>query len=742
MASHFPGPFTLLILLAVSAPLAASAQAAAPSDVQLIARVHGGQTTFRIGEVIPIELSFTSISPRTYQFDNATYDRSGRLNEDQFSIEPKTGWDDPLDIYFRSYQLFFGGGLRSFDWLSDRPEIVHLELNEWVRFKTPGRYRIRITSLRVSRGSSFSAGKRITPTSNEFVLTIVPATKEWQAATLKSAVATLDPVLTAGTTRFSAPDSVEDAVKTLRYLGTADAAREMARHLRGTEWDWEFSFGLIGSPARNQGIAEMNRLLVDPDFPVIGQFLSTMAIMSVADNPSDKLPEERSRAEAQFREMLAATIKGKQGAARAVSANTVLEESADPSTELPPAVKQALTRDLVDDFDKLPVEKQVELLQYRWSALDHQQMLPVLRAVAGRYQDFRAFNEVHASEFNEASAAALKHWYEMAPDEARPAIIEEMLRPKPRFGASVLGILPDKTLPEVESTLVEHLTEKASFDTSRMTASLIERYATPAIEARVTNYLDPVLGKVACDVQNPLLAYLLRVDPELARPRIDSALAARGEGFSACNHGLLLDLASMQNHSMLQEMAIKSLDDPDPEVVETAAAYLGRYGSASAEDILWARFTSWSAQWQGHERELQYFPDQSIETLNQAEVGTNLLQALGEGHGWLADEAKIRRLIDLSVGEQERQEANGLLNQWRTGKHTIIYVPSEHQEGNFHIAQYQETSVALLREKLLQFPPGTSFDWSGSPDEPGEEKAFQEVLKFANENGFGLQKQK
>ncbi len=71
-----------------------------------------------------------------------------------------------------------------------------------------------------------------------------------------------------------------------------------------------------------------------------------------------------------------------------------------------------------------------------------------------------------AYEYNHTSAAALEHWYEISPDEARPVVIQEMLRPKPRFNASVLGMLPDRELPEVEQALVEHLTSEQSLDVS------------------------------------------------------------------------------------------------------------------------------------------------------------------------------------------------------------------------------------------------------------------------------------
>ena len=196
--------FPVLVLLVVLGGLWAAPVSAqlpkfrSPSDVQLIAQTQGGQTTFRIGEVIPIDLSFTSTSPQAYEFDTATYDRSGRLNTESFAIEPRNGWDDPLDAYFHSYPCFMGGGLRGSEILSARPTVVHLELNEWVRFLTPGHYRLRITSSRVSRIGAPGSVQGLSVTSNEFTLTIIPASKDWKAATLKSAVATLDQPQAAG----------------------------------------------------------------------------------------------------------------------------------------------------------------------------------------------------------------------------------------------------------------------------------------------------------------------------------------------------------------------------------------------------------------------------------------------------------------------------------------------------------------------------------------------------------------
>ena len=724
----------LAVLTLLSPILAQSVSGSSPSDVHLTIKVRDNQLTFHIGEVIPLELAFTSNSRERYQLDMASYDRSGRLNEDKFVVEPSKGWDDPLDLYYRSYLGFIGGGLRGSKVLSSQPAIISLELNEWVRFKEPGRYRVKVLSGRVFGVRSGLGIGSLSVSSNELTLTIVLANKEWQDSTLKAAAVILDSSRS-NTVKPKQDDPRQQAIKTLRYLGSADAAREMARRITGSEWDWNFEAGLVGSPARSVGLEEMEKLLIDPNFPVTDRFLGTMSVLALPEDVVDNVPAQREKAEAQFRQDLISAIGQKRGAALAVSNNTIVEDAAIRSRALPADLKRTLTRELVSTFDKLPIEKQAELLQYRWPALDHEEMLPLLRKVATRYQDFQELQEMNAFQFNNASAAALTHWYEIAPDEARPIVIQEILRPKPRFNASVLGILPDKEMPEADQALAEHLNSQPNFDVRSNVASLIHRYASPAVEPQVTAFLDRSVGKLECAVQEPLLAYILKVDPEAARPRLEAALAARGEGFTACNHSLLSEVAKLQNHSMLQDIAINGLDDPDPQIVGNAATYLMDYGSKSAEDVLWSRLTQWSDRWKGRENQLQYVPRHNTDGQYEMGAGSSLMQALATGHGWFADEPKLRRLVDLSIGPQQRQQAEQYLRTWRTRPWSIQYIPFD--KGQFQIVQYHERSLETAEEKLLQFPHGSTFEWFGGGVE-GEAKAFQELSRFATEHGIKL----
>lgn len=718
-----------IVLLATHA-LAQSSSVDSAGSVKLTIRTGGDQKVFRIGEVIPLELAFTTSQP-DYQLDMASYDRSGRMNEEKFAIEPATGWDDPLRDYFRAYRGFLGGGLRGMKGLSAQATYINLELNEWVRFRAPGTYRLIVSSVRASRIHGPSARQGVAITSNAIDLTIIAATKEWQDSTLISALAVLDSSKD-NSPRSDGVDPRREAVKTLRYLGTPTAAAELARRMTGTDSDWDFSFGLIGSLAPDAALRQMQELITEPQFPVTGQFLQTMSVLAVAGDNSPDLPAKREIAERRFRDELISSIPDKEGAAQAVSIKTIIEDAAISSREIPSNLKKNLTRALVNNFDRLPSGEQVELIESRWPALDHEEMLPLLRKLAARDISARRAQDMTTYWTHVTTGAALKHWYELAPDEARPYIIEEILRPQPRFGADVLGVLPDKELPEVNHALVQHLAMDSDFDVAARIATLIHRYATGAIEGGVIGYLDPSLGKMACAIQQPLLAYLLRVDPEGARSRLVSAMTAAGEGYYACNHSLLSDVSRLQNNAILEDIAIEFVNSPDPQVVASAAAYLGQFGHSNAEQILWAKFTSWSEHWKRREDELDY-DGSHPERLYEANAGSTLLQALATAHGWLTDEAKLRRLIDLSVTTSQQKTARFYLSQWQSRPTLIVFAPFEPPQ--IRIAQYQEGSLQAAEEKLGQFPKGTIFQWSSSGGQL-ERKAFDEISRFASEKSF------
>lgn len=682
-------------------------------DVRLELRCSSSR--FRVGEAIPLELVFTATTPKRYQLNMAPYDRSGRMSYDAFEVTPRQGTRDPLTAIFASGFLL--GGLTTYRFLSEAPETIHLDLNEWVSIDRPGIYRVSVTSHRVAdlRAGQEPMGKALELKSNQVVLEILPASPEWQRAKLLEIRARLSgkPL-----PAFTPNDPRQAAIKALRYLGSEDAAREMARLLRGEDQqaDWQFAFGLVGSPHRREGLAEMQALLRSPDFPVSGPFVYTMSLLDLdPDQPPEDLQTQREEALARIHKTLAEALSSKRGKARGVSLSTAisgLDQAA------PVETRRRMAEQAMQYFDDLPYQTRMGYLKYQWDLVKGPQMLPLLRRVAQQLEDPP---EARAAAYRPAELAgeALTRWYELDPAGARSAVIAEILRPKPRFDAQILGMLADKELPEVEQALADRLAGD-DLDIQSKAASLLARYGTRAVLPQVLAALQDHEGVP----QYAALAYVLKVDPPSARPLLERALDAHARS-------LLFEVARIHYEPLLEELALRRLSDPDPQVALDAANLLGKYGSAEAEQPLWQRYEAWSREWSGRAAELRSVPSERNPNEWQAHLGSSLAQALAMGQGWLSDQATLQRILALTVTPGMRQQIEQCLGDW-SRKSTLIFF-SPDNSSNFELAQYHWLSLDALKAKLAQFPEGTVFYWMPFEKSvsPAQQKAFDEVSRHA-----------
>jgi hypothetical protein len=726
--------FAISILFGMVGHSLAQSPPSVDQNVALQVSVANGQHEFHVGEIIPLKLAYSSAAKDRYQINMAQYDRSGRMEYEHFDLSPADGAVDPLEGRLGG----IGGGLTGFSFLTPEPWSIVLNLNEWARFTRSGIYRLNVVSKRVGvKDPSTQLGASpIAVQSNEVTLRIVPATKAWQKMTLSTAVAILDKQ-PASKPQDQEADGTErrKALETLRFLGTADAARELAKRLRGEApggLDYVCMLGLISSPEREAVKGALEHELADPDHPISDTFMS--ALRRVNEAPIDQDWREEQRKEA---EQLIAALPAKRGKAMTVSLSTALNEAWN-SGEVPKQTIDRLVEQIVSMFDQLPPDSQALLLTYRWDKIAGPKLGPILRRVAEAYRDYPEMRETNAYQSLQLSGSALQHWYELDPAGATPAIIREITRPRPRFNANVLGILPDKTLPEADFPLSENLTASSDYEGLANLASLIARYASDAILPQVTAKLDPLLGKRACAIQDPLLAYVLRVDPIGARVRIEDAVAARGKDFTACNHSLFQGISEIHFDPVLEEIGIHSLDDPDPQVAETAATMLGRYGSSGAEPALLRRFKEWGAMWAGRESELNLtFAEQTGDRVYQLGLGQNLAQALATGKAWLLDERTLKDLAQVTSVKQVRDQLDGYLTIWRSRPLAISVGDNPPAGLDLRVAQYEFHSVEDLEEKLSQFQSGTEFILEKPPVESSASgRLLTEVRKFLNSHGL------
>ncbi len=200
-------------------------------------------------------------------------------------------------------------------------------------------------------------------------------------------------------------------------------------------------------------------------------------------------------------------------------------------------------------------------------------------------------------------------------------------------------------------------------------------------------------------------------------------------------------VSEIQYDPLLEDIGIKSLDDPDPEVAMTAATMLGNFGSPAAESALWQRYASWIAQWVGREPELDItFADGLNEKVYQLGLGLNLMHALATGQAWLSDKTELQRLSQLTKVRRIQQQLDGYLKIWEDQPLTISLDDGSSSVG-FHarVAQYEFNSKDALKQKLTQFPSGTKFFLSISPvQSPANDQTLTELHTFLSSHGMSV----
>jgi hypothetical protein len=733
-----------------------------PAGLIFTVRLKDKQTQFHQGEGIRLELSFSSSTAKTFILDNASYDRSGRLEIDTFVLDRRDGTVDPLYDYFNSGLFgFMGGGLRGMPELSDKPEVVTAELNEWLRFAKAGHYRLYVVSGRVARKLNPDdryGNHSSTVVSNIVEFDILPVDEKWDSQKLNEGIAVLE----------KKDAEHRSACRNLRFLGTMAAASEMVKRFRGDDHncDFEYDFGLISSPHRDFVIRAMERGLNSPQQPVTSSFVRTLALLAFTTQATTIPPypkgndEQIKQWQAQMEQrrhsydqvvlnylrQLVAAISQKQEDARATSLQTLLDFQASLKTS-DLAQWQNLLATMPDVFGHLPLDAQIRLLTYQWKPIASAAMLPVLREIFKQSD-----NKIDTYQQRERRSIALRRLYELSAEEGRRLIIDEIRRPKPRVNQNVLRSLPDETLPELDDVLAGNLEETRQANGSgdaEAISDLIERYATAGVLLRVrTVYESPGVGQWACRIQASLLAYILRVDTSTGGELLDKALSARGKDFTRCYASTLTDVARLRTSAGVEDAANASLEESDPEMVSQAASVLGQYGSADAEEKLWQRLQKWHEEMQSRADELsKQNPGVpafgSSASSGQAMIEQALRNALSHGQAWLLDLEKLKRLRALCLTDGGRNEVDNMIRGWNQQ----IYVglnPFDDQPYSLSIAQYQLNSFESLKQKLLQFPPGTLFTWgnaSGNSDDAKAQELFRQLKSYLEERGMKLERE-
>src|SRR6266571_1028461 len=165
---------------------------------------------------------------------------------------------------------------------------------------------------------------------------------------------------------------------------------------------------------------------------------------------------------------VAASLQSKTGKARAVSVSELLQADAT----LNPSAKAQLRQLWLASWDSLPVRQRNELIQYRWEQVGDPELLPILRTVIAGAPNCN--HEIDKLD----RASALRRVYELAPLQGRELILHEITNPKGDIGINVLGLLPERELPQVEQPLIAKL---KIGDADEIDFQLLERYGSERV---------------------------------------------------------------------------------------------------------------------------------------------------------------------------------------------------------------------------------------------------------------------
>lgn len=709
-------------------------------------RTASAQTTFHIGERIPLVLSFTG--PETYGILLYNFGRFDTFPLDSYSISPSTGWKDSLAASV-AFTPMGCCGARQAGKLSAKPTTLEVNLNEWARFDEPGTYTVQVTSHRVSSDPRLLLLDPSRPNlpSNTLQLQIVQATPAWQEETLERVRRELEKPHPQYGESWRERDA---AMADLRYLDSPASIAMLAASVRDDHYDLsqEALLGLAGlrRADRETALAAMNRLIDDPAFPVSTQFVEAMTWVELGD---EKVPEltERASWEAAYNKHLAAqhklrdaawvTIVGqlgrKEGDARSVTAKTLAELAPEGASE---GDAKEIGASLRAAFTKLPPETQNDLLANQWELMRSRTLLPELRALAQSSKDANGLPWKKSLQAN-----ALARWYELEPDAALAEVRRRIGRVTPQFSADDLWFLPQgTTFPQFEALWAQGVLKAKGFSDYQPLLSLLLHFGTGGAAAQLAPVVEQPNPDYVCNRTTEVLAYLVKFSPETARRFLVHPVAeAPRTGEYNCVTGQLDSLGEYVQSPLLTEAAVSVLGDRDPRVVKSALVYLERFGDASVRKPILERYLAWQEEHAGSAPEAGADVAEDSESKREREsaedVSEQFVSALLSNQGWLPDAALVATVKAHCTTKPACDAVERLM---QPDLEVAATPPSD--QFSLHIGNFHPATMELFEAKIEQFPKGTVFtqEHMTTGDASGQERFEASLPALFEKHGMKL----
>ena len=340
---------------------------------------------------------------------------------------------------------------------------------------------------------------------------VLPAGKQWRLEQVRAAVATLS--------TSPKQDEAVRAARVLRFLGTRESTKALARALNGdTQQPGQFDLmlGLFSSRYPEVAIQAMHAEFAIPTHAIDGMFLDTLVKLETEpakftgeNNSAETWKLEQARYKDQMHAEiadLAAVVSGKTGPVRAATLNAMLRQVSDD-----PSLVQSIRPALIASWKDLPQDTQREMIVYFWQALDTPEMLPVLRSIVAQP------SSPALSMPNDMRNAALQHIYEFDAAEGRALIARDLANPSASPSLQNIRLLAPEQIQAALPAAADRLSKNSP---RSLDYELLDIYGNSSAIGSVQAYLDSQGNTAACGPGPHLLRYLLRVSPEIGAQEV------------------------------------------------------------------------------------------------------------------------------------------------------------------------------------------------------------------------------
>lgn len=639
-------PAFLLLLSCAHSLLAAD-------DVQLTLKLTRETRLYQMGETIEFEISYTSETEHKYLITRVQPIPEFRSVE--LHLVPLDGfWDlDALRQCVGSGGSYLSGGPQ---YLSSKPIQARVDLQRWYHLQKPGHYALTVTSREVWQPKSTEEGggqDYVTLDSNPVEFDVLPADPSWQAEEMTRILSELDNAKVAG--------EQDHAQYQLALLDTPESVLKLVELFLSNAYPekYEYENALRSSSRTDLIIPTLEKALSDPQISPIGitQLLADLQVRRQLGLPRILQDNSQARAQCEERRKLHDEYLAKDDALlleriRRVSGPRQTEaiyeawfnaETGEPQDSRSRTLSQ-LRLEALNVARNLQPAQQTQLLIFLWKALPHEQLLPLIHALApaGTIEAFRL-------------------WCEGWPDECAEAILSDVFKPGTQISTPVVLMISEREHPDLDSLLKDALTDTAMLQESASSvriAAVVLRAGSRNLLSAADNVLTESNGtkRFNCQVQGYLLGYLFRVAPRHAQSRLAETLQNE-----KCGNQLFHILNLVRPSEEIVPVALNALNSSDMAIAGNAALFLGERGPAAVEDALWQRLDALWNLWHDKAAELRNNSPQLSVQREPGLLEQSLASALAHATNWKLSSAEQDRLRSGCLTEQCQRIAEGKL---------------------------------------------------------------------------------